>query len=178
MHRPLRYIMEARQKVVGLIKGKTGLEEVYCRDMEIGIYNWCISECLKRRVVKNWANPKFSRLYAEKARSVLTNIDSGSYVENTGLIERLKEKEFCPHDVAFMRPENTHPERWSNSVSALMKKYENAYEQKAVAMTDMFKCGKCKKRECTFFELQCRSGDEATTIFIKCVNCGHSWRQG
>jgi transcription elongation factor S-II len=77
-----------------------------------------------------------------------------------------------------MKPENIHPDKWKTTIDAMMKKYENAYENKAVAMTDMFKCGKCKKRECTYYELQTRSGDEATTIFIRCINCGNSWRQG
>jgi transcription elongation factor S-II len=108
---------------------------------------------------------------------VLNNIDRESYINNAKLLERLKEKEFCPHDIAFMRPENVCPEKWTASVNALMKKYESAYENKATAMTNMFKCGKCKKRECTFYELQSRSGDEGTTIFIRCVNCGNSWRQ-
>lgn len=168
---------DPRDKIVSLVKSKTGLDDIHAKDMEIGVYNWCIAECGKRRIARNWNNPKFFKLYIEKARSVISNVDGKSYVENSKLLERLKEKEFLPHDIAFMTPENMHPERWSASVDILMKKYENAYENKAVAMTDMFKCGKCKKRECTFYELQTRSGDEATTIFIRCINCGHSWRQ-
>ena len=76
-----------------------------------------------------------------------------------------------------MKPENIFPDRWRDAVERLMKKYENAYENKAQAMTNMFTCGKCKKKECTFYELQTRAGDEASTIFIRCINCGNSWRQ-
>lgn len=43
--------------------------------------------------------------------------------------------------------------------------------------TDMFICRKCKKRECSYYELQLRSADEPMTKFIKCCNCGFEWRQ-
>lgn len=148
------------------------------RDLEIGVYNWTILESSSRGIIRNWTNHRFSKLYIEKARSVVSNIDANSYIDNKRLLQRCQDAEFFPHDIAFMKPENIYPEKWKTAVDALMKKYENAYENKVVAMTTMFKCGKCKKRECTFYELQTRSGDESTTIFIRCVNCGNSWRQG
>lgn len=166
-----------RNKIIELIKNKSGLDDLHSKDMEIGIYNWCITECGEKRISRNWANPKFYKLYIEKARSIICNIDTSSYLKNTKLIDRLKEKEFFPHDIAFMKPENVHPDIWSKAADTLMKKYENAYENSVVAMTDMFKCGRCKKRECTFFEIQTRSADEPMTVFIRCVNCGNSWRQ-
>lgn len=166
-----------RAKITDLIAKKTGLDNTHSQDMEIGIYNWTITECGKRRIARNWSNPKFFKLYIEKARSVLSNVDSGSYINNTKLLERVKDKEFFPHELAFMKPENVHPDMWSKTVDTLLKKYENAYENKEVAMTDMFKCGRCKKRECTFIEAQTRSADEPMTLFIRCVNCGNSWRQ-
>jgi DNA-directed RNA polymerase subunit M/transcription elongation factor TFIIS len=167
-----------RSKIVSLIASKTGLEESWCNDMEVGIYNWVIQDCGEKRVARNWNNPRFLKIYLEKARSVISNIDGQSYINNSKLVDRLKEREFYPHDIAFMKPENVCPNKWTTSVNAMMKKYENAYENKAVAMTEMFKCGRCKKRQCTFYELQCRAGDESTTIFIRCINCGNSWRQG
>lgn len=170
--------MDYRGNVCTMIKDKSSLDDTYVKDMEIGIYNWTIMEAGKRRIIRNWANPRFQKLYVEKARSVISNIDKDSYVNNTNLVERVKQNEFYPHDIAFMKPENVHPAIWKQSVDAMMKKYENAYENKAVAMTTMFKCGKCKKRECTFYEMLTRAADEATTIFIRCVNCGNSWRQG
>ena len=45
------------------------------------------------------------------------------------------------------------------------------------AMTDQFKCGRCKSRKCIYYELQTRSADEGMTIFITCLNCGNRWRQ-
>jgi transcription elongation factor S-II len=43
--------------------------------------------------------------------------------------------------------------------------------------TDRFKCNRCGKRECTYYEMQTRSADEPMTIFVNCLNCGKRWRQ-
>ena len=51
------------------------------------------------------------------------------------------------------------------------------YEEKEEAMTDQFKCGRCKSRKCTYYELQTRSADEGMTTFITCINCGNRWKQ-
>ncbi|KAL2613828.1 hypothetical protein R1flu_025520 [Riccia fluitans] len=47
---------------------------------------------------------------------------------------------------------------------------------KAAASTDQFKCGKCKQRKCTYFQMQTRSADEPMTTFVTCVNCNNHWK--
>lgn len=42
--------------------------------------------------------------------------------------------------------------------------------------TDLLKCGKCKKRNCTYNQLQTRSSDEPMTTFVLCNECGHRWK--
>lgn len=42
--------------------------------------------------------------------------------------------------------------------------------------TDMFECGKCKKRRTTYYQMQTRSADEPMTTFVTCLECGHAWR--
>lgn len=44
------------------------------------------------------------------------------------------------------------------------------------AETDMFKCGKCGKRKCKYFQMQTRSADEPMTTFVTCVHCGNKWK--
>jgi DNA-directed RNA polymerase subunit M/transcription elongation factor TFIIS len=152
------------------------LEEV--KDLEIGIYNWCLDESDQLQIAKNWRNPRFVSLYEDKARSVLLNLDPNSYVGNQRLIHRMKENEFSPHEIAYMKPQNIFPEKWESVLDARMKKDMHIFEEKPVSMTQEFKCGKCKKRECVYQELQVRSADEPMTIFITCLNCGHKWKIG
>uniref|UniRef100_U5EY68 Transcription elongation factor n=1 Tax=Corethrella appendiculata TaxID=1370023 RepID=U5EY68_9DIPT len=42
--------------------------------------------------------------------------------------------------------------------------------------TDLLKCGKCKKRNCTYNQLQTRSSDEPMTTFVMCNECGNRWK--
>ncbi len=39
--------------------------------------------------------------------------------------------------------------------------------------TSTFKCHMCKKNKCIFSEVQIKSCDENTTIFVRCLNCGY-----
>lgn len=43
--------------------------------------------------------------------------------------------------------------------------------------TDMWRCGKCKQRKCTYYQLQTRSADEPMTTFITCTVCNNRWTQ-
>ena len=109
---------DTRKKVVSIIQEKTGLDDVYARDLEIGIYNWSIKYSDSNKIVKNWNNSRFACVYKDKARSVIANIDKSSYLKNVRLIDRLKEHEFMPHDIPFMLPENVFPEVWQQILEA------------------------------------------------------------
>jgi len=42
--------------------------------------------------------------------------------------------------------------------------------------TDMLRCGKCQKNNCTYNQLQTRSADEPMTTFVLCNECGNRWK--
>ncbi|KAK3519462.1 hypothetical protein QTP70_029778 [Hemibagrus guttatus] len=42
--------------------------------------------------------------------------------------------------------------------------------------TDMFVCGKCKGKSCTYTQVQTRSADEPMTTFVMCNQCGNRWK--
>lgn len=44
------------------------------------------------------------------------------------------------------------------------------------ATTDQFKCGRCGKKQCTYYQMQTRSADEPMTTFVTCVNCDNHWK--
>ena len=43
--------------------------------------------------------------------------------------------------------------------------------------SDQFVCPKCNTRRSVHYELQTRSADEATTVFISCLGCGQKWTE-
>jgi transcription elongation factor S-II len=53
---------------------------------------------------------------------------------------------------------------------------EAAAGNKPAASTNEFRCGKCRKRECTYYQMQTRGADEPLTTFVHCVNCDNRWR--
>ena len=167
-----------RNRILEIIETKTGLDKLQTQDMEIGIYNWAINFSEQNKIVKNWKNPKFVRVYIDKAKSVVANIDPTSYVGNQRLRARLNDGEFLPHDIANMQKDHLYPEVWRDVIDAHIRKTENAYEEKQVSMSDQFKCGKCHKKEVTYIEKQCRSADEPMSLLCTCIVCGNRWRIG
>lgn len=169
---------DPRTKVIELIKEKTKLSDIISKDLEIGIYNWCIEYADSKKVFKSWKNNRFIMMYLEKARSIISNIDQNSYLNNQGLLVRLNDKEFLPHEIAFMKPDLLFPERWKDTTEAFFKKYEHAYENHTESMTDEYKCSKCKKRRVVYYEINSRSADEAAVIHFACLECGQRWKIG
>ncbi|XP_010018443.1 PREDICTED: transcription elongation factor A protein 3, partial [Nestor notabilis] len=71
-------------------------------------------------------------------------------------------------------------------MTAEKKKLRNAMTQEAIrehqmaktggTVTDLFQCGKCKKKNCTYNQVQTRSADEPMTTFVLCNECGNRWK--
>jgi DNA-directed RNA polymerase subunit M/transcription elongation factor TFIIS len=155
-------------------KDLSSLEQV---DLERGIYNFTLEDAKRRAIRRVWENPEFQTLYSICARRTITNLDKDSYVGNTRLIERLRENEFLPHDIPFMGFTELFPEKWGAMVEDAIKREAKMLEVDKSMATDMFRCTRCGKRQCTYYEMQTRSADEPMTQFIRCMNCGKQWRQ-
>ncbi len=167
---------ESITRVIHSVLGKH-LSELEQKDLEIGIYNASLQEATHRKVRKNWENPLFVQLYTILARRTITNLSPSSYIKNGRLLARMREGEFKPHDVAFMNFGELQPENWQQLMETRMKRETKLLEGNKDMATDMFKCNRCNKRQCTYYEMQTRSADEPMTIFVRCLNCGKQWRQ-
>ena len=171
--------VEVREKFINLLKSNKNinLKMIEIRDLEIGIFNWCIDFANKKQIIKNWENIQFLKLYINKCVSIISNLDKTTYLKNNSLNNRIKNKEFLPHEIPYLSSEIIYPDKWYNIIGDIHKKEEAIKNNKNISTTDQFKCGKCKKRECTYYELQIRSADESATLFITCLNCGAHWKQ-
>lgn len=169
---------DVRDHVRRTVAARTGLAEEHARDLEVGIFNWTLEKADERKLAKNWRNSRFRTLYRTKARSVVANMDPTSYVGNGRLLSRLLEGEFKPHDVPFMTCDHVFPERWRRVLDLKLQKDEYLSTAQPAATTDMFKCERCKKRQCQYQTMQIRSSDEPSTIFVQCLVCSNSWRIG
>jgi transcription elongation factor S-II len=144
--------------------------ENICKNLEKGIYNYCIKEAGERQIVKKWDNVYFAHLYLDKLRSVYYNL------KNPQLVEKIMGKSIKPHEVAFMTHQEIIPEKWATLLSDKKIREENIYAPKLEASTDGFTCRKCKSKECSYYQLQTRSADEPMTTFVTCIKCGTRWK--
>jgi len=168
----------SRDKVIKIISARCAfLNAMEQEDFERGIYNTTLEEARRRGTRRVWDNPEFAALYDITARRSIANLDPESYVGNPRLLTRLRDGEFLPHDIPSMTYAELYPEKWAEALEMAMKREAKMLTVDKSMATDMFKCTKCGKRECTYYEMQTRSADEPMTQFIRCLNCGKQWRQ-
>lgn len=170
--------MELRSQTMNAIANRCAfLSSVYQKDLEKGIYNFTIDDAKHRGVHCVWENPDFQTIYSSAAQRSIMNLDTVSYVGNPRLKQRLLDGEFKPHDVPYMTYYELYPEKWHDMMEMAQKREQKMLEVDKSMATDMFKCTRCGKRQCSYYEMQTRSADEPMTQFIRCLNCGKQWRQ-
>jgi len=145
--------------------------ETIATNLEKAIYNYTIKEANQRKIIKKWENPLFTRIYIDRLRTIYTNL-----CKNDHWIDQLKTGETKPNIFAFMTHQEMKPERWATLIQQKIKRDASRFETNIEASTDMFTCKKCKSKRCTYYELQTRSADEPSTIFITCLDCGKHWK--
>ena len=148
------------------------------RSLEKAIFESSFQSAQKHYIPRNWKAAPFCEIYQQTMRSVFSNIHPQSPVKNTRLLLRVKEGEFPLNTIPFMTSYEMFPEHWFALKDKLLQREQKILEGNKSRATDQFKCRRCQKRECTYYELQTRSADEPMTIFITCLNCGKEWRQG
>jgi transcription elongation factor S-II len=145
--------------------------------IEDSIFRFTNEKSIERKVIRKWDNPIFRKIYINKSRSIYSNINPDSYIKNNTLFNKIKKNKISVNNIAYMSYQELFPEHWKKLMDDKYKREKIMYEDKPEAMTDQFKCGRCKSRKCTYYELQTRSADEGMTTFITCVNCGNRWKQ-
>tara|TARA_B000000475_G_scaffold268851_1_gene261947 strand:+ start:1376 stop:1894 length:519 start_codon:yes stop_codon:yes gene_type:complete len=165
---------EFRNNIKNLIKEKLGLTEDRAKNFEIGLYNNTIKESQRRKIIRKWNNPYFVLLYKDKFRSIWINLFKNSSSEN--LIKKIESGEIKTYDLAMMSHQELNMDIWKDLINSKIMRDKNMGEDDLAAATDEFKCYKCKKRKCTYYQMQTRSADEPMTTFVSCLNCGNQWK--
>lgn len=146
------------------------------RNIEKSIYNAILKDAVQRRVPIKWRDPNFSTLYLSKAKTVFTNLRIPAPTGETSLVRRIQLKLVETKDIGTMSHQEMCPWIWKSLIEAKIARDKSQYEINMEAATEEFKCFKCKKRKCTYYELQTRSADEPMTCFVSCLNCGNHWK--
>jgi DNA-directed RNA polymerase subunit M/transcription elongation factor TFIIS len=133
-------------------------------NLEKGIFNYSLKEAEQRKIVKKWDNKQFIQIYLDRLRSIMINLKGN-------ILEQINDGTIKPHIVAFMTHQELCPERWQTMIEAKTKRDKNKFETNISAATDVFTCRKCKGNQCTYYQMQTRSADEAMTTFVTCLIC-------
>lgn len=148
------------------------------RALEKSIFEATFNLAQKNYIARNWKTPQFVEIYRQIVRSVFSNIHPDSPVNNPRLLIRVLEGEFKLNEIPSMTSYEMFPEKWFELRDKQLQREQKILEGNKSRATDQFKCRRCGKRECTYYELQTRSADEPMTIFVTCLNCGKEWRNG
>ena len=145
-------------------------------NLEKGIFNYSIQTAKQKNIVRKWDNAAFVLIYIDKLRSIILNLNAKSTVQNKQLLKRLKNGQFKAHELAFMTHQELFPEKWKTLIEEKIKRDQNEGKVDLSAATDEFYCFRCKKRKCSYYQMQTRSADEPMTTFVTCLLCGNNWR--
>ena len=132
--------------------------------IEAGVFEFTLVYCATR----NYIVKLMPAIYNDKIYELSQNLNPDTSIQNKTLVNAIQEGKINPQTIAFLKPQDLHPQRWE----ALVKKANLREEKKKnMAVTDLYQCWKCKERRCRIMEIQTRSSDEPMTKFITCLNC-------
>lgn len=129
------------------------------RNIEISIYNYAIIYAKSNNIVRKWDNPFFLHIYSNRFKSFLFNFQ---------FILPFIFKPFSLSSLSLFQHSKWLPS--SYSLSLKLSPYTPNPN------TDDYTCRKCRSHLCSYYEMQTRSADEPSTLFISCLNCGNQWK--
>ena len=142
--------------------------------IEKNIYNSSIKEAKIKNIERSWSSVEFKNIYK---RIYLRFIGNITYNKNAQFVlDKLKYAQWEPNKIIYYSNTELHPELWEDLLLKNKKKMELLSRAKIEQGTSMFKCGKCRLNNCTYFQMQTRSADEPMTTFVTCLNCQNRWK--
>ena len=142
--------------------------------IEKSIYNSAIKEARLRYIQRSWECTDFKKLYKTNYFKVYGNIKLNKNADF--VLNKIKYGIWEPEKIVSMKITELYPDIWEEIIIKNGKKMEMLSKQNNVQGTSMFKCGKCKLNNCTYYQMQTRSADEPMTTFVTCLNCSNRWR--
>ena len=134
------------------------------KQLEKGIFEFALVHTFLNNFL-----PKFAvSSYFDKYNEIVNNINGNKKINNKTLKQTIISNYIPPEYIAFMSPQQLHPEKWLSITTA--RKYREDKENN-IATSDLYKCRKCGERKSKISQLQIRCADEPITTFVTCVVC-------
>ncbi|XP_016057508.1 PREDICTED: transcription elongation factor A protein 2 isoform X3 [Miniopterus natalensis] len=128
-----------------------------------------IEECIFRDVGNT------DMKYKNRVRSRIANLRDA---KNPDLRRNVLCGTITPQQIAVMTSEEMASDELKEIRKAMTKEAirEHQMARTGGTQTDLFTCSKCRKKNCTYTQVQTRSSDEPMTTFVVCNECGNRWK--
>jgi DNA-directed RNA polymerase subunit M/transcription elongation factor TFIIS len=165
-------------------------------NVELSVYNWACQQTKAVGDDPSWENRRFRWRYKQKMMGLMAEFSRDEKVgiflkpgEETvrvrlvvgpQLVLRMKQREFETRETPLLSPEQLWPSGPYAQMALKLKKKELEIEAAKAHMEEeyegLFKCGKCKSKKTTYYQMQTRSADEPMTTYVTCMGCGNRWK--
>lgn len=172
-------------------------EGAIARNCERSVLNWTFKKFPKDEAA--WDNKTFRRTYKQKFVNLLAEFKrEKSKMVAVSLVPtgdgevklkldivpqlacRLQRKELESTKLAWYPAEVLDPNGLYSQAMFKLKTKELAMEAAKAKQDEdyagMFKCGKCKSKKTTYYQMQTRSADEPMTTYVTCLGCNNRWK--
>ena len=144
------------------------LENIFSKD-EFILFNKSLDKYVDEYINSIQIPEQFKKdIITNKINDLTYNLNANNYI-----IEKIKNKEIDIKDLPYLDPSELNPEYWKKIKE---RKEHIEHKKNNMATTDLYECKKCKQRKSVTWQLQTRSADEPMTTFVRCVNCGFTFK--
>ena len=152
------------------------LSELQVRALESGVWNWALEESARRGNQRVY-DATMADDYARRAAHCAANLTTGPLSNgNTWLLPLILAGSVEPYSVAFMDAHSLNTPVVGKFVDTKNKR-DFSKRESYLAVSTLFECPKCSATRSTYRQLQTRSGDEGSTLFVHCLECGADWKE-
>ncbi|XP_073314638.1 transcription elongation factor TFIIS-like [Primulina huaijiensis] len=163
----LREILaEALCKVSGEVDDEFREKAVACDPYRVAVL-------VETAMFEKWGKSTGAQKF--KYRSIIFNIKDP---QNPDFRRKVLLGDIEPHAITELTPEDMASDARQIQNEKIKEKalFNSQRGGPPKASTNEFTCGRCKKKETTYYQLQTRSADEPMTTFVTCVNCNNRWK--
>ena len=132
------------------------------KNIEDSIYNFSIE----------YANINNTPYITESIYETKINEIYDLLIKKKTLVSAINNNEIDSNKIAYMKPEELDRDKYES----IIKKKELEEYKKNNEGDNTFTCSKCKESKVKISQKQTRAGDEPPTIFVSCLNCGHTFK--
>lgn len=146
-----------------------------CMNLEKCIFNWAVRVTKNSNDQPSWENSMFKERYKSKFLNIQFNVRDPA----NNLKQLLLDGTVKVTDVVNMKPYELNPQGpYARTMEKLRlsDQHKLALNMENETYEGMFKCGKCRSRKTTYYQMQTRSADEPMTTFVTCMECNNHWK--